>query len=146
MYLEAEHYVSDWEDEGKILSEAIKASSVHGLGSFEPKNVTYQLAYWRKANAIHNWFVKNVQEGKDECQSSYVPKEKLVELRETCQKVLDNHDLAVDLLPPVRGFFFGSTDLDEWYFQDLERTTIMLDKILANPKLDKLWIQYRASW
>lgn len=37
--------------------------------------VTYideQVAYWRKANAIHKWFVDNVQEGNDNCQSYYV--------------------------------------------------------------------------
>ena len=26
-----------------------------------------EVGYWRKANAIHGWFVRNVQNGKDDC-------------------------------------------------------------------------------
>jgi hypothetical protein len=30
----------------------------------EPKEVTVEVIYWRKANRIHAWFVKNVQGSK----------------------------------------------------------------------------------
>ena len=35
-------------------------------------SISYPVGYWRKANAIHNWFVQNVQDNRDECQKSYV--------------------------------------------------------------------------
>ncbi len=36
-----------------------------------------EVGYWRKANQIHNWFVKNVQGGVDDCGYYGVTKEKL---------------------------------------------------------------------
>lgn len=51
---------------------------------------TNQLGYWRKANAIHSWFVQNVQSGIDECEEFEVSRENLEKLRKTCQTVLDS--------------------------------------------------------
>jgi hypothetical protein len=87
-----------------------------------------------------------VQGGKDECQTSYVSLEKLKELKETCEKVLENKELAADLLPSSKGFFFGSYDYDEWYESDLIKTVEHLDKILKHPLAHEWWTQYRASW
>ena len=47
-----------------------------------------KVAYWRKANAIHGWFVKNVQNGIDECQESVVTREQLNELLLVCHEVI----------------------------------------------------------
>lgn len=47
------------------------------------------VGYWRKANAIHNWFVNNVQEGVDDCKEYWVSIEKLQELLDLCKKVKD---------------------------------------------------------
>jgi hypothetical protein len=104
------------------------------------------VAYWRKANQIHNWFVKNVQDGVDECQSSYVERDQLNTLRETCKQVINEHDLAKTLLPTGAGFFFGGTDYDEDYFQDLENTIEQLSLILDNPKFDGWNFCYDSSW
>ena len=146
MYLNAELYVSDYKDEDKPLEEAIKENVPGGLGKFRPKNVTFELIYWRKANAIHNWFVQNVQEGKDDCGDYYVSLEKLKELKESCEKVLKDNKLAPDLLPSVKGFFFGSYTYDEYYERDLERTVEVLNKILSSPDAKNWWITYRSSW
>ena len=44
-----------------------------------------EIAYWRKANMIHNWFVEHCQDGIDECQPRYsVSKEQLEELLNDC--------------------------------------------------------------
>jgi hypothetical protein len=146
MYLEAGHYISEYKEENKEFIEAIKRTAPLGLNEFSPRNIEFELAYWRKANAIHGWFVKNVQDGKDECQTSYVSLEKLKELKETCEKVLENKELAADLLPSTSGFFFGSYEYDEWYERDLINTIERLDKILKHPLAHKWYIQYRASW
>lgn len=146
MYLTAEQYVSEYKDEHKPLEEAIMQATPGGLGKFRPKNVTFELAYWRKANAIHNWFVKNVQGGKDDCDEYYVPLEKLRELKEDCEKVLADNKLATEILPSLKGFFFGSYSYDEYYERDLVRTVEILDKILSSPDAKDWWIQYRSSW
>ena len=56
------------------------------------KNVNYiiqEVGYWRKANQIHKWFVDNCCDGKDDCNEHYLKFEKLLELKELCQKVLN---------------------------------------------------------
>jgi hypothetical protein len=146
MYLEAEQYISEYDEQNNLLFESIKEIDPHGLGGFQPKSIRFELAYWRKANAIHNWFVQNVQEGKDECQTSHVSLEQLKELKETCEKVLNDMDLASDLLPVARGFFFGNYEYDEYYERHLERTVENLNKIVSHPKAEKWWITYTASW
>lgn len=51
------------------------------------KYVEEDIGYWRKANAIHKWFVDNVQDGEDDCKSYYVGKEQLEELLNLCKEV-----------------------------------------------------------
>ena len=48
-----------------------------------------ELAYWRKANAIHKWFVDKVQDGNDDCGEYKVSKEQLQDLLNTCTEVLE---------------------------------------------------------
>lgn len=59
-----------------------------GIDSGKVCYVTEQVGYWRKANAIHRWFVDNVQEGVDDCREAYVSREQLTELRDLCIHVL----------------------------------------------------------
>jgi hypothetical protein len=104
-----------------------------------------KVGYWRKANAIHDWFVQNCQDGNDDCRESYVSIEQLEELRKICQMVLDNHALASEYLPTTSGFFFGSTEYDEWYFQDLQSTVEIIDNALS--KIGDEWtFTYQSSW
>lgn len=109
------------------------------------KRVSYiveEVMYWRKANAIHQWFVDHVQDGNDDCGTYYVSAEKLQSLIDTCKQVLKNPELAETLLPTQSGFFFGSTNYDEWYFDDLKATVKELDG-----KLDESAdYEYHSSW
>jgi hypothetical protein len=91
MYLFAEKHVNGWEGSKDPQFDALvalfKVTPDSGSPSFL---VSATVGYWRKANAIHRWFVDRVQEGKDECQRSYVSKEQLHSLRADCRKVLDS--------------------------------------------------------
>ena len=78
--------------------------------------IVEEVAYWRKANAIHKWFVDNVQSGKDDCDSYEVSREQLVKLLGDCEQVKAHNELAEELLPTQSGFFFGSIEYDKWYF------------------------------
>jgi hypothetical protein len=143
MYLNAERYLWSHEEGDKQISENI--GQLIGLPTDgKVKTITVEAGYWRKSNQIHNWFVANVQEGKDECQDSYVSREQLKELREVCQKVLDNNELAEKLLPTASGFFFGATEYDQWYFNDIEETIKIIDNALLMP--DQWDFNYRSSW
>ena len=106
-----------------------------------------QVGYWRKANAIHNWFVENVQDGEDDCRyHREVTKEDLKQLADICHEVLCNHDLADCNLPTTAGFFFGNTDYDEWYFDDLKETIDIIEEVLKTTDFEKEMIYYVSSW
>lgn len=104
-----------------------------------------EVGYWRKANAIHQWFVDNVQNGIDECQETLVERDKLIELLKICQEVKEHPERASELLPTQSGFFFGGTEYDEWYFNDIDDTIKILKKVL-NDKDKNVEIFYQASW
>ena len=109
--------------------------------------INEQACYWRKANAIHKWFVDNVQDGEDNCEEYYVPREKLVELVKVCKEVLKNHDKAEQLLPPQAGFFFGGTDIGEWYFEDLKHTVKTISEVLKQDgDNNDIHYYYQSSW
>ncbi len=105
-----------------------------------------EVAYWRKANAVHAWFVRNVQAGVDDCGVYPVPREKLIELNGLCAGLLLNRDSdeAREKLPPQSGFFFGGTDLDDWYWQCLEYTCEQLTPLLGAPR--GVNYEYHSSW
>ena len=141
MYLYAERYISDYNEEGKELSNKLFEATGKRITS-----IRTEVGYWRKANAIHKWFVDNCQDGIDECQSTWVPDEKLEELLETVKQVLADSKLAPQLLPTESGFFFGGTEYDNWYIQDLEETKNILERVLNDKSLDNWDFYYRSSW
>jgi hypothetical protein len=107
-------------------------------------HVEVTCAYWRKANQIHKWFVDNVQGGEDNCGEYYVSHEKLKSLLDLVNRALAERN--PNLLPPQEGFFFGGTDIDEWYWNDLKNTKSKLDRVFALPEMSKLSFYYTSSW
>ena len=120
MYLTRTQTFWNNEDIRKKLEESKKPLKLYD--GEQISSIIVDVKYWRKSNAIHNWFVENVQDGTDDCGEYPVSSEKLDELLYTIQQVLEDHDKAEELLPTAGGFFFGSTDYDEYYFQDLQDT------------------------
>ena len=122
------------------------------------RQTNYEVGYWRKANQIHNWFMQNCAERDeydnpiDDCRPVEITVDKLEELLDTCKKVLADHSLASSLLPTADGFFFGSTEYDDYYFGELEQTVEIIEPVLkfAKHKLeikDYAWeVYYQASW
>lgn len=151
MYFYGKRYLWDLE-----FASRNDKSTIEAIGKMFPEikgarvqEVQAEFKYWRKANAIHKWFVDNVQDGVDECQETYVPVEKLYELRDLCAKVVEDPDQAPNLLPAQSGFFFGNTEYGEWYHNDIKETLKWLDNLLLKETLDTLkdWdFYYRSSW
>lgn len=90
MYLTAKKFF--WTEDYDKGTQSKEAETIKALFS-EMKDskldyVIFQIGYWRKANAIHNWFVENVQNGDDNCDDYYVDTDKLKELKEICEKII----------------------------------------------------------
>lgn len=118
--------------------------------------------YWRKANMIHQWFVDNVQEGIDDCRLYELEETSLEKLLAIIDRLLDvkatksdvfANDLAKELLPNTEGFFFGSQEYDDWYWEELEDTQIKLKRLLEpidRKSQEKFYcytyLTYQSSW
>ena len=146
MYLNAKRYLWAWSDESGDKAIAEQIQKVAGVPEdFEVQEIVIKAGYWRKANQIHRWFVQNVQDGKDDCGTYYVGRQHLIDLRDLCKKVSENKDLAPTELPTESGFFFGNTEYDDWYYQDLAETIEIIDKALTLDQ--KQWdFEYHSSW
>lgn len=92
MYLRAQKYVSGYSF-SEQAGEYTSLVEQFGVGEYvDPDTpsayVEFTVAYWRKANQVHNWFVRECQGGRDECQETDVSREQLKKLRELCLRVL----------------------------------------------------------
>lgn len=152
-----------WDDEHKYPHEGIAD----------------EVAYWRKANAVHKWFVDNIQDGEDDCRyHREVTEDDLIKLIDACKTILDNAilkegkiqngyrwtleggeepiyedgkyvvnpEVCEEWLPTGRGFFFGSTDYNQWYISDIEYTYETLKKVLEETDFEKQMLFYVSSW
>lgn len=61
------------------------------------------------------------------------------------RKVL-NPEVAERLLPTQEGFFFGATDYDECYIEDIHETVSILQKALTETDFSTHAVYYSASW
>lgn len=152
MYLYGDLYVGgEYRHDGSILNiakaEGMYCGDAISVPVSDIRSISLKVGYWRKANAIHNWFVEQHADGVDNCRQIYVSLDDLKELKGLCLEVLADHKKAESLLPSTGGFFFGSTDYDEWYYKDLEETVRIIDKaVMMDIKYSGLDFYYRASW
>jgi hypothetical protein len=153
MYLEKRHYVQRWDHikpEDQFLVTVTRGGEFHA--AIKQDRICWvieQVAYWRKANAIHKWFVDNCQKGIDECQHSYVSAKQLRELLDLVSKAIGaclTGQSPEEILPTQAGFFFGNTEYDRWYEQMLEDTRTMLEAILSEPGAENAEYYYHSSW
>ena len=159
MYLSARKYVNkiDWakmrevEDYSEAtLPEYNEVVQAAGLQDVQQDNEIYgasvsvNCAYWRKVNSVHNWFVQNVQDGEDNCGEYYVSQDKLKELLTTCRQALLHTDPSK--LMPQEGFFFGSYDIDQYYWGDIKNTIKQLERVSNLPDFERLSFSYQSSW
>jgi hypothetical protein len=119
-----------------------------------------EILYWSKANMIHGWFKKNVNFIDQDIESDYFDKKVLEKLYEDCKKVTkifkkysdkenfklteNNEDFhkVTKLFSPTYGPFFGSTDVDKWYFLEIEITQKKLENLLPKFKNSDKFFYY----
>lgn len=107
-----------------------------------------ELAYFRKVNCLVAFFEDNYDYDRESWDME-ITKDMCRHLLDNCASVLEDNDLARELMPTAPGFFFGSTDYDEYYFDDLES---IIEAISENvlPEFDDLRddevITFCTSW
>lgn len=188
-YLEKKNYIGNEHrkpaQQIKVLMPKSQDKASFPVKGIKTKRIQYiieSVAYWRKANQIHKWFVDNIQEGNDDCKSYYVGGDQLQELLKLCKQIKaecklingkinngysfkkgkdgemkkvnntqkgkllsrEHAKLAHELLPTQSGFFYGSTDYDQYYINDIEYTIKQLTAIIKeDPNGD---YYYQSSW
>ncbi|EPI5743985.1 hypothetical protein ACS7ZM_002546 [Enterococcus faecalis] len=106
------------------------------------------IGYWRKANQIRAFFASYAPEQSDiNIEMLIVNEEMLLELKQRIMLCLTerNEETSSELLPTSQGFFFGSTEYDDWYYQDLEISLPIIEKALTAIKDNKL-VFYHEWW
>jgi len=146
-----------------VLEEKIGAGAAALLEGFSLKKIEgskgtlymiypyTEVGYWRKANAIHHWFVVNVQYGEDDCRYYEVTREHLLALEEKVELALEafkakNFTDCEYHLPTQGGFFFGSTDYDDWYETALQDTLLVVQNALNQTDWENDILLYQSSW
>lgn len=108
----------------------------------------YQIGYFRKFNALHNYIVETFADGVDECQDILLYKEDVEKIKKVLDEVLEirTKENAEKLLPTLAGFFFGDTDYEEGYFEDVEDADDLMQRLLDDFDFDEYQLVYNASW
>lgn len=131
--LDAEYLKSIDERNSKLINELEDEK--------EKINPWNEVAYFRKVNFLIPFF------GYEEnCSNIEIDKYQVEDLIEACKEVLANHDKASFLLPTQEGFFFGSTDYDDWYFDDVQNVKEKFEEILADFDRDEDILIMHCWW
>jgi hypothetical protein len=169
MYLSKKTYVKNWDHSND--DEKFTISIQKGGKEFKDIDVSRiiyieeSVMYWRKANHIHYWFVKN-------SEMSYVTGEILLELLDVCKTVrdligksqkvskvgnnwngenviietYDCEDEVMGLLPTSEGFFFGSYEIDDYYLRKVVETIEGIEGLMNEEGEIEGEFTYSASW
>ena len=167
--------------ETEVMALYHESTPAWAWDNYTTKGITECIAYWRKANQIHNWFVNNIQNGEDDCGIYEVTKGELKVLLETCKlvkessklvsskvkngyrmkeingeyvedpiwedgEVIEDTSVAEKWLPTTSGFFFGGTDYDQWYYEDIDNTITQLEIVLKETDFENEIVFYNSSW
>lgn len=94
------------------------------------------VGYFRKVNFLVKYF-ESLGFDVENQTPLYITKDQVVELKNRCQTVLEDHSKAEELLPTMSGFFFGGTDYDEGYFRTIKTVLKYCEETLL-PMFDDL--------
>lgn len=176
----------DWSNTKKQIGEDLIATAYVTYYDWDTEHrlpcssLQQEVGYWRKANAIHMWFVDNVQNGEDDCcYHREVTEDDLLDLRYRCKTIIEstvmvntkikngmhydfdsqtwqaimedgkavlNPDICEQMLPTTDGFFFGSTEYDQWYMDDIVYTYELCETLLKETDFENEMLFYLSSW
>lgn len=107
-----------------------------GLDIFLTKKKRSEIGYFRKVNFLVKFFERKGFDVLNQIPL-VIKKEDAEELLSKCEEVLKDRSKGPELLPTMSGFFFGSTDYDDYYYDNVEAVRdYVKDKLL--PEFDAL--------
>jgi|TARA_R100000479_G_scaffold173322_1_gene119203 predicted DNA-binding transcriptional regulator AlpA len=162
MYFSRRTYVSSIkkDDEGNWVKQDVNNMELKfddaDLSHINLKNVRYIeeiFGEFRKFNALHGYVVDNFGGGRDECQVIYLDIDDLIQIHEMLSLVQESLSIgdkviAEQTLPPQAGFFFGSTEIDEWYEEAVKEAVEVFGKVIEEHSIVgyNASYSYQASW
>lgn len=134
----------------EVFDQLVKLTGMTPTEESPSFQVQATVAYWRKANSIHSYFVREHANGVDQCQPIEVAAEDLRVLLEKVKLAKASAEksktIPLGILPPASGFFFGVTDDVDWYLDDMQVTIDQLEPLVSAPDADEYTYVYQASW
>ena len=107
-----------------------------GLDIYFTKRKEEEIGYFRKVNFLVKYF-ENLGFDVENQTPFKINKYDVKDLLNRCDQVLKNHDKAPELLPTMGLFFFGNTEYNEDYFNDVKEVKDYIKNILL-PEFDNL--------
>lgn len=99
-----------------------------------------KIAYFRKVNCLQNYFEQKHEI--ENCVPHVISLDDIKDILDKVDKVLENHSLAEQLFPNCVGFFYGSLDYGEEYFDDLKEIKKAFSFILEEWKEEDNFYYY----
>lgn len=122
----------------KTPDEVSEVFNAHGEKMF-----AFYDAYFRKVNFIYRYFSEYLEN-----ESCAVSKSHIADLISICKDVLKHEgdeDYASENLPTTSGFFFGSTEYNEYYFEDVKDCLKQMTKLYKSMGDDD-FVLWDFSW
>ena len=107
-----------------------------GLDIYFTKRKSEEIVYFRKVNFLVKYFEDLGFDVENQIPFR-ISKEDTEVLLSRCNQVLEDHSKASELLPTMNGFFFGSTEYDEYYFKNVKEVRDYIKNTLL-PKFEEL--------
>lgn len=116
----------------------------HNKGDFDDERV--EVAYWRKHNALHGFLNSLQPQDIEDLEIVPLSKDNLEEILDLSKAIM-RKDLDPELsMPTFGGFFFGTYEYDDWYYNRTQDTIDQIEKILKETDFEKQAIYYQAWW
>lgn len=108
---------------------------------YDELNPWKEVAYFRKVNFLLPFF-----EYCEDCSRLEIDDYKIDELLVKCKQVLEDHSLAETLLPIQCGFFFGNTEYNDWYFDEVKEVYDKFSEIAEDFNSDEDMLVMVCWW
>ena len=140
--------VEETEERLNEIEKELENANYSSVKEFDNLNNEYdelnpwkEVAYFRNVNFLLPFF-----EYGENCSRLEIDDYKIDELLFKCKQVLEDHSLAETLLPTQGGFFFGNSEYNDWYFEDVKEVYDKFSEIAEDFNSDEDMLAMVCWW